>query len=61
MARATPEVCIVGAGMSGLLMGIQLRKAGLHGFRIFEKADSVGGTWREKTHPGLACQGPPHL
>ena len=51
------ETCIIGAGMSGLLMGIRLQKAGLR-FRIFEKAASVGGTWRENTYPGLTCDVP---
>jgi len=44
--------------MSGLLMGIQLRQAGIDNFRIFEKAESIGGTWRENTYPGLACDVP---
>jgi cation diffusion facilitator CzcD-associated flavoprotein CzcO len=43
--------------MSGLLMGIRLKKAGLR-FRIFEKATSVGGTWRENRYPGLTCDVP---
>lgn len=57
----TPEVCIVGAGMSGLLMGIQLRRAGIESFRIFEKAGSVGGTWRENRYPGLTCDVPSYF
>ena len=57
MGRAPIETCIVGAGMSGLLMGIRLQKAGKP-FRILEKAGSVGGTWRENTYPGLSCDVP---
>ena len=58
MARtAELESCIIGAGMSGLLMGIRLQKAGMR-FRIYEKATSVGGTWRENTYPGLSCDVP---
>jgi cation diffusion facilitator CzcD-associated flavoprotein CzcO len=52
------EVCVVGAGMSGILMGKRLRDAGIERFRIFEKASSVGGTWRENTYPGLTCDVP---
>jgi cation diffusion facilitator CzcD-associated flavoprotein CzcO len=52
------EIVIVGAGMSGLLMGIRLQKAGYSNFRILEKASSVGGTWRENTYPGLSCDVP---
>ena len=52
------EVAIVGAGMSGLLMGIRLKKAGIDNFRIYEKASSIGGTWRENRYPGLSCDVP---
>jgi len=58
LSTSNPEVAIIGAGMSGLLMGIQLKKAGIENFRIYEKADSLGGTWRENTYPGLACDVP---
>src|SRR4051812_7538466 len=53
-----PTVAIVGAGMSGLCMGIKLKRAGIHGFTIYEKAESVGGTWRDNTYPGLTCDVP---
>ena len=52
------DICIVGAGMSGLLMGIRLKEAGIESFRIYEKAASLGGTWRENTYPGLTCDVP---
>lgn len=56
--RTAPlETCIIGAGMSGLLMGIRLQQAGKR-FRILEKASSVGGTWRENRYPGLSCDVP---
>lgn len=58
MAQRELEVCIVGAGMSGLLMGIRLVQAGIRSFRIHEKAASLGGTWRENTYPGLTCDVP---
>ncbi|HJM97395.1 MAG: NAD(P)/FAD-dependent oxidoreductase [Acidimicrobiales bacterium] len=51
---------IIGAGMSGILAGIKLKEAG-YSFQIFEKADSVGGTWRENTYPGIACDVPSHI
>jgi cation diffusion facilitator CzcD-associated flavoprotein CzcO len=53
-----PRVAIVGAGMSGLCMGIKLKRAGIHGFTIYEKAEAVGGTWRDNTYPGLCCDVP---
>jgi cation diffusion facilitator CzcD-associated flavoprotein CzcO len=52
---------IIGAGMSGILSAIQLRKAGFDDFSIYEKADRLGGTWRENTYPGIACDVPSHL
>lgn len=54
----TPTVAIVGAGMSGLCMGIKLKQAGIESFTIYEKADAIGGTWRENTYPGLSCDVP---
>jgi cation diffusion facilitator CzcD-associated flavoprotein CzcO len=50
-----PRVVIIGAGMSGMLMAIKLKEAGIQDFRIFDKASEVGGTWRENTYPGIAC------
>ena len=52
------RVAILGAGMSGICMGVQLRKREIDDFVIVEKADSVGGTWRENTYPGIACDVP---
>ena len=46
------KVAIVGAGMSGLCMAAKLQDAGIDTFTIFEKADEVGGTWRDNTYPG---------
>lgn len=59
-AERRPTFAIIGAGMSGLLAAIKLREAG-HAFTVFEKADRVGGTWRENTYPGIACDVPSHL
>jgi len=50
-----PRVVIIGAGMSGMLMGIKLLEAGHTNFRIYEKAAKVGGTWRENIYPNIAC------
>ncbi len=53
-----PRVLVIGAGMSGILMGIKLKRAGYQHITIFEKAAAVGGTWRENTYPGLHCDVP---
>lgn len=55
---SAPRIAVIGAGMSGLLAGIKLREAGYTEFRIYEKADRVGGTWRDNTYPGLTCDVP---
>ena len=52
---------IIGAGMAGILSAIKLQDAGLTDFTVYEKADRVGGTWRENTYPGLSCDVPSHL
>src|ERR1700691_3369667 len=39
-------------------MVVKLQDAGIHSFSIFEKADDVGGTWRDNTYPGLTCDVP---
>ena len=56
-----PRVIIMGAGMSGILMGINLLKAGLTNFSIYEKRSTIGGTWRENTYPGAECDIPSAL
>lgn len=53
-----PRVVIIGAGMSGMVMGIKLLAAGNRNFCIYEKAERVGGTWRENTYPNVACDVP---
>ena len=46
------RVIVVGAGISGLFMAEKLKRAGID-FTVYEKADEVGGTWRDNTYPGL--------
>ena len=52
---------IVGAGMAGVLSAIKLREAGFDDLVVYEKADRLGGTWRDNTYPGVACDVPSHL
>jgi cation diffusion facilitator CzcD-associated flavoprotein CzcO/acetyl esterase/lipase len=59
--QPTPSVAIIGAGFGGIGLGIQLKRAGLDSFEIFEKADGIGGVWRDNTYPGLTCDIPSHL
>jgi cation diffusion facilitator CzcD-associated flavoprotein CzcO len=56
-----PRVIIIGAGMAGMASAIKLREAGIDDLVIYEKGPSIGGTWRENTYPGVACDVPSHL
>ena len=59
--QSGPHIAVLGAGLSGMCMGIKLIENGFTNFTIYEKADTVGGTWRENTYPGVACDVPSHL
>lgn len=66
MTTTTPphtplRVLIIGTGFAGLGMAIQLQKAGIEDFLLLEKAADVGGTWRDNSYPGAACDVPSHL
>lgn len=52
---AHARVAIVGAGFAGLGMAVRLRQEGNDGFVVLERADDVGGVWRENRYPGAAC------
>ena len=51
---------VIGAGPGGIAMGIQLAQDG-YDFTIFERGDGFGGTWRNNTYPGAACDVPSHF
>ncbi len=55
------RIAIVGSGFSGLGTAIQLKQRGEHDFVLFERADRLGGTWRDNSYPGCACDVPSHL
>jgi cation diffusion facilitator CzcD-associated flavoprotein CzcO len=55
------SIAVVGAGFAGIGTAIQLQKAGIHSFTIFERAGEIGGTWRDNTYPGAACDVPSHV
>ncbi|MGF2685665.1 flavin-containing monooxygenase [Marinobacter sp. DUT-3] len=56
-----PSVIIIGTGFGGLCMAIQLKQAGFESFTMLEKAGNVGGTWRDNTYPGAACDVQSHF
>src|SRR6187431_1909403 len=54
-------IAIIGAGFAGIGTAVRLAKAGIDSFTIFERAGDVGGTWRDNTYPGAACDVPSHV
>lgn len=55
------EVIVVGAGISGIGAVIRLQRMGIGDVVILEKAHALGGTWRDNTYPGCACDVPSAL
>ncbi|MCS0639325.1 NAD(P)/FAD-dependent oxidoreductase [Streptomyces sp. LP05-1] len=55
------RVAVIGSGFGGLGAAIRLRREGVTDFVVLERADSVGGTWRDNSYPGCACDVPSHL
>lgn len=60
-AAASFDVVIIGTGFGGLCMAIQLKKAGIDSFVLLEKSARIGGTWRDNSYPGAACDVQSHL
>jgi hypothetical protein len=61
MPNTDHGIVILGAGMSGIAMGVALLKAGRSDFLILEEASGVGGTWWHNRYPGAQCDVPSHL
>lgn len=61
MATTPGRAVIIGAGMGGILAALRLEQAGWNDIVVYEKADRLGGTWRENTYPGVACDVPAHM
>ena len=55
------RVLVVGAGFGGLAMAIKLQEAGERDFLVVERGGDVGGTWRDNSYPGAACDVPSQL
>jgi cation diffusion facilitator CzcD-associated flavoprotein CzcO len=52
------EIIIAGGGFAGLAMALALKRDGREDFVILERADALGGTWRDNRYPGCACDVP---
>lgn len=55
------RVAVIGSGFGGLGAAVRLRRDGITDFVVLERAGSVGGTWRDNSYPGCACDVPSHL
>ena len=61
MNKPEVQVAVLGAGFAGIGTAIRLKMAGIESFTIFERAGEIGGTWRDNTYPGAACDVPSHV
>lgn len=56
---SSDRVIVIGAGMAGIAMGVQLRRLlGHQNFHIYERFNDVGGTWAQNSYPNLSCDVP---
>lgn len=55
------DTIVVGAGISGIAAAYKMNQAGYHDYLVLEKADRVGGTWRDNNYPGCGCDVPSAL
>ncbi|MBH0777162.1 flavin-containing monooxygenase [Nocardia bovistercoris] len=55
------DVAVIGAGFAGIGAAIRLKQRGIENFLVFERGDALGGTWRDNTYPGAACDIPSRL
>jgi cation diffusion facilitator CzcD-associated flavoprotein CzcO len=54
-------VAIIGSGFGGIGMAVRLKRAGFTDVVLLERAADLGGTWRDNSYPGAACDVPSHL
>lgn len=55
------ELAIIGSGFGGLGAAVMALEHGIESFVVLERSHAVGGTWRDNTYPGCACDIPSHL
>ncbi|MGO4617775.1 flavin-containing monooxygenase [Nocardia sp. 2YAB30] len=55
------KTIIIGSGFAGLGLAIRLTQQGRNDYLVLERGSDVGGTWRDNTYPGAACDVPSHL
>jgi len=55
------RIAIIGAGLSGMGLAIRLKQEGIEDFVVLERAEEIGGTWRDNDYPGCCCDVPSHV
>src|SRR6266576_1558842 len=55
------DIAIIGSGFAGIGAAVRLQQAGFDDYVVLERADDVGGTWRDNQYPGCQCDVPRHL
>jgi cation diffusion facilitator CzcD-associated flavoprotein CzcO len=55
------RVAVIGAGFGGIGLAIAFKRAGIEDFVVLDRADDIGGIWRDNSYPGLCCDVPSHL
>jgi cation diffusion facilitator CzcD-associated flavoprotein CzcO len=61
MMQQNHRIVVIGTGFAGIGMAVRLKQAGYDDFVVLERAQDVGGTWRDNTYPGCRCDVPSHL
>src|SRR5438445_7029098 len=61
MPSPTPRVVVVGAGFGGIATGVNLKRAGVDTFTIYESSLGIGGTWWDNPYPGAEVEVGSHL
>ncbi len=61
MGEQEVRVAVIGGGISGIGAAVHMRRAGIEDFVVLERAAEAGGTWRDNTYPGCACDVPTTL
>ena len=59
--QSSYRVVVAGSGFGGIGMAAALKQAGIEDFLVLDRGDELGGTWRDNTYPGLACDVPSNL
>lgn len=53
-----PRIGIIGSGFGAIAVATEFLRHGYRDVRLWERADAIGGVWRDNTYPGAACDVP---